>query len=142
MLRPDDFAGLWQVTREIDDRYSGQIGRFEGEVRFGGDRADTLHYNESGTMRFGDGPDLQATRSYFWHFHADHVDVTFADRKPFHRFRAEGQGLGTDHPCGDDLYTVRYDFTGWPRWTAVWTVKGPRKDYVSTSLYTPVQSQS
>jgi hypothetical protein len=47
-----------------------------------------------------------------------------------------GQADGTEHPCGDDHYTVQYDFRSWPQWTAVWQVSGPRKDYTSRSAYT------
>lgn len=63
----------------------------------------------------------------------------FDDGRPFHRFCLAQKAEGSDHPCGDDLYRVAYDFSDWPHWQAVWTVVGPRKDYTSTTRYAPLK---
>jgi len=135
MLGAADFARTWDVRRVITDRFSDQVVKFNGQavmsVRGDGD----LDYQEDGTMTLGAGPAMTATRRYLWRVGTRRVDVMFADGAPFHTFVPSGQSRGTDHPCGDDFYTVAYDFAGWPDWTATWDVTGPRKDYRSVSHY-------
>lgn len=135
MLTPADFEGHWNLHRTIEDRYAGQMGDFRGSALFRAEADDHLAYFETGMVRFGAGPVMKAERRYHWRFDGNAVDVRFADGAAFHRFTPTGVGAGTDHPCGDDFYTVQYDFTAWPDWTATWTVTGPRKDYTSTSKY-------
>ena len=67
------------------------------------------------------------------------IHVFFDDMRPFHALPAGADRHETTHLCGPDLYEVAYDFTGWPRWRAVWRVGGPRKDYTMTSDYEPEQ---
>ncbi len=135
MLGPNDFLGVWRLSRQIDDRFGGTAGTFVGTARFAQVGPQQLDYAEEGQIRFGDGPTLTANRHYQWHFRSDMVDVRFADGAAFHGFVPQGQVDGTDHPCGDDHYQVAYDFTDWPRWRATWRVTGPRKDYTSVSVY-------
>ncbi len=135
MLERAAFLGTWQLHRDIDDRYSAQSGRFQGVARFREEGAQSLRYVEEGQIRFAEGPVLTAQRQYLWHFGANIVEVCFEDGSAFHRFVPMGQVDGTEHPCGDDHYTVRYDFRNWPSWSAIWQVTGPRKDYTSRSLY-------
>ncbi len=140
-LTAADFEGRWTVVRQIQDRRQKQDGEFEGEATLSpGTAAGELRYNERGDIRLGDGPQLEATRAYLWSFGSETVDVTFTDGRAFHSFIPEGQSEGTDHPCGSDLYRVAYDFSDWPCWSAVWKVKGPRKDYTSVSRYEPVDA--
>ena len=136
MLSADDFAGAWTLERDITDRHLGQDGRFRGTADLRADGASILRYAETGQMQLGRGPAMTATRSYNWQFTDAGVFVTFADGAAFHSFIPTGIGAGTDHPCGDDFYQVKYDFTKWPEWSATWSVSGPRKDYTSTSRYT------
>lgn len=138
VLGRSDFAGNWRLTRRIDDRHGRMQGEFTGTAVLtpAGDAA--LDYVEAGQMRLGTAAPMQATRRYHWLFQADRVLVRFADGRDFHSFTPEGQAAGTDHPCGDDHYTVVYDFTRWPHWRATWVVTGPRKDYTSVTDYSPV----
>ncbi len=138
MLTRDDFLGGWALRRQITDHLTGQDSHLSGEAQFTNAGTQALAYHESGTLVLSNGAQIAATRDYLWAFTSDRVDVQFADGKPFHSFIPAGHAAGSDHPCGADFYTVRYDFTKWPRWTAVWTVTGPRKDYVSTSEYAPL----
>lgn len=134
-LTADDFVGEWRLEREIADRHAIQSGTMVGQAVFLLSAPERLDYAETGILQLAQGPALTAQRRYFWQFGAGGVQVFFQDGRPFHDFIPHGHATGTDHPCGEDYYTVRYDFTAWPLWTAVWTVKGPRKDYVSTSVY-------
>ena len=137
MMTTQDFLGGWRLQRTIRDHLNGQHGTLAGTAVLAAADATHLIYDETGVLHLENGASLEATRRYLWAWTADGVEVTFADGRPFHRFIPSGHAAGTDHPCGDDYYTVRYDFTSWPRWSAVWTVTGPRKDYVSTSTYQP-----
>ncbi len=142
----EGFAGRWSLRRDIMDMRAGRTGTFRGhavlsppdEAQPEDARRDhaRLDYAEEGVLQIGAGPALHATRRYLWMFDAQGVAVRFADGAPFHRFVPGVSGAGTDHPCGADLYRVRYDFEGWPvSWLAVWRVAGPRKDYEMTSVY-------
>ncbi|MFN3661747.1 DUF6314 family protein [Yoonia sp.] len=133
MLGRDDFAGDWRLARRIVDRHGGMHGDFTGTAVLTLAGADGLDYVEAGQMRFGDAPPMQATRRYHWQFRPGLVLVRFADGRDFHSFMPTGQAAGTDHPCGEDYYTVTYDFTRWPDWRATWVVTGPRKDYTSVT---------
>ena len=130
-----DFAGMWQLTRRIDDRHGQMRGDFTGTAVLTPVGDDLLDYVENGQMRFGDAAPMMATRSYRWQFRQNLVLVRFADGRDFHSFTPAGQAAGTDHPCGEDHYTVVYDFTLWPDWRATWNVTGPRKDYSSVTDY-------
>lgn len=136
VLGRSDFAGNWHLARRIDDRHGGMRGEFTGTALLTPMGDDGLDYVETGQMRFGTAPPMQATRAYRWQFLPDRVVIRFADGGDFHSFTPTGQAAGTDHPCGEDYYTVTYDFTRWPDWRATWVVNGPRKDYTSVTDYT------
>jgi hypothetical protein len=126
-----DFLGAWQITRAITDRRGGPPGHFAGTARFtpapGG-----LRYAEEGCLTLGT-TQMRATREHLWLFGPAGVEVRFADGRPFHAFRWDA--AAAEHPCGADLYRVRYDFSAWPVWSATWDVTGPRKDYAMRSLW-------
>ena len=138
MLTLHHFIGSWRVERTIEDR-RGPPGRFAGLARLSPE-GEGLRYREEGTLTLGDGRPMAAHRDYLWREAGDGIDVLFADGRPFHRFRPEGRALGSDHPCGRDLYRVTYDFAAWPRWTADWTVTGPAKDYRMLTAYAPAET--
>lgn len=135
MLTFPDFEGNWKIARKISDRLTGMAGHLVGTATFTDVAGDTLLYEERGRLRFGDGPEMEATRRYRWQFLNGQVAVTFEDGAAFHSFVPHGYVQGTDHQCGDDAYAVRYDFIPWPRWRSVWVVTGLRKDYTSITEY-------
>lgn len=129
-----DFAGRWTVERRIADARAGTTHRLSGLVEFVPDERG-LSVEERGLLRIGDAKPLETLRRYHWRFGGPgRIAVHFDDGRPFHSFtlatRAEA-----GHDCPPDRYRVAYDFSRWPRWRAVWTVTGPRKEYVSTSDY-------
>src|SRR5690606_1694750 len=83
-------------------------------------------------------PPLTATRTYLWAEAPGRLVVAFADGGPFHDFAAGDPAPEAEHPCGEDLYRVCYDFRRWPRWRSVWRVTGPRKDLVIVSAFAPL----
>ncbi|MEM1431513.1 MAG: DUF6314 family protein [Pseudomonadota bacterium] len=137
-------AGAWALERRIADRRAGEAGTFSGRAVFTPD-ADGLRYREAGGLRLPGRPALQAERVYLWRAAAGWIDVRFDDGRPFHRFAppsAGDGGAGPDAPhlCGRDLYQVRYAFESGSSWSAVWEVRGPRKDYRLVSHYTRAAS--
>lgn len=127
-----DFEGRWRLSRRIDDARAGLTGRLEGEALFVPGQGG-LVLTETGRLHYGDGAPLNAERRYLWREEAGGIAVFFEDGRPFHWFSANAPE--TRHDCPPDLYHVRYDFSAWPGWSAVWQVSGPRKDYVMESLY-------
>ena len=120
------------MQRTIDDRLAGQ-GRFEGCAVITAGHPWT--YKEKGEMILPGGQRHAAQRSYLWEPQPERgaIDIYFDDGRPFHTLPLSGGETG--HWCDPDQYDVRYDFGDWPQWEAVWTVRGPRKDYTMRSWY-------
>ena len=136
-MRLAAFAGDWNLQRDIEDVRAGETGTLTGTARFTPGEAG-LSYLEKGTLALGGRPAVAASRSYLWRdAGASAIEVLFADGRFFHRFYADEPEPAAEHDCPPDRYRVRYDFTRWPRWRAVWRVEGPRKDYGMVSRYSP-----
>lgn len=127
-----DFEGLWQFTRHVANGM-GPDAEVTGTVRFV-PCADGLQLIEEGEMRLPGQAPMRAARRYHWTAADQGIDVFFDDGRYFHRIDAGLQVAG-HHDCPPDLYDVAYDFSAWPVWQAVWTVRGPRKSYVMTTDY-------
>lgn len=132
-----DFAGLWKLDREIRHQSSqngnqngDQIHQFSGEARFDWQGADLI-LHESGWLAAPDGQGFHAERRYCWR--AD-LSVLFSDGRFFHTLPLAGGAV--QHDCPPDFYEGVYDFDLWPTWRLRWRVRGPRKDYVSLSVFT------
>lgn len=129
------FAGRWRIERAIEDVAAGRAGRFAGEAVFA-PVPEGLAYVETGTLSLEGVAPMAASRRYLWRdAGSGTIDVMFADGRFFHRIDAEEPTSGALHDCAPDVYRVRYDFRGWPRWVAEWRVSGPRKDYAMVSRY-------
>lgn len=131
----EDFAGDWRVLRRIADRAGGQCLRFEGTARFVPDGA-ALAYAERGVLRLPGQPPFEAHRRYRWRVEGRRIVVDHGDGRPFHAF--DPAAPDADHLCPPDTYHVSYRFGRWPRWSALWTVTGPRKDYRMLTRFTPI----
>lgn len=134
-----DFAGRWSLSRQIEDRLAGAMGRLEGEAVFLADEGGGLIYRETGQLRLGDGPAFAAERGYLWRSVGGVIVVDFADGLPFHQFDPSGD-TAAQHLCIADDYRVRYDLVRWPDWLAEWNVLGPRKDYRMRSHYRRIEA--
>jgi hypothetical protein len=127
------FAGLWSVTRDIEDLAGGPMSRFRGLVRLTPEPGG-LRYAEQGYLRVG-AQKIQAHRVYLWRFDGPStVRVLFEDGAPFHVFDWSQVESADEHLCGRDLYRVRYSFAA-ESWRAHWRVTGPHKNYAATSQY-------
>lgn len=131
-MEAEAFLGRWSIEREIADRL-GADAAFAGEAEIGIESDGQWLYSERGLLRFADGGAFEAERRYLWRPGTGEIAIHFDDGRPFHILPLAG---GTDrHECPPDLYDVRYDFGAWPDWEALWTVTGPRKDYIMHSRY-------
>ncbi|WP_136637551.1 DUF6314 family protein [Pseudooceanicola onchidii] len=129
----NDFEGLWRIDRRITNAV-GPDAVFTGTARFTA-RDDGLLMEEEGEMRMDGAPPMRASRRYLWRAAATGIDVFFDDGRYFHHIAPDTRPADR-HDCAPDLYRVSYDFSGWPVWSSVWRVTGPRKDYAMHSHFT------
>jgi hypothetical protein len=127
----EDFIGVWAISRGLTHA-DGTQARFNGQAELRRDGAQIL-YVESGELHMPGAGAFRAERRYTWD---DQLNVYFDDGRFFHQIPAQGGDAA--HWCDPDQYDVTYDFSNWPRWQAVWRVRGPRKEYVSDSWYARV----
>ena len=130
-----DFIGLWRVSRNIADHTGAGDTLFHGQAQIDGGGL----YHETGKMTLPNGQVVAAERKYRWADTPTGIQVSFDDGRPFHVIcPSDPSGVPTDqHWCPPDMYRVRYDFSDFPKWSAVWQVTGPRKDYTMISQYRP-----
>ncbi len=134
MIGLRDLEGRWHLTRKITDRRAGLSGLLDGVSVWRPDN-DGLIQHETGVLRYGDAPPMQASRVYLWRAEAGALVVLFEDGRPFHRL---GPGAAHDtHLCAPDTYVVTYDFADWPVWDQTWEVTGPHKDLRLHSRFRP-----
>ncbi len=128
-------AGQWSLARRIRHA-DGSENSLAGKAEFvrSGCR---LIQEETGLLRFDDQA-LETRRRLIWKQDGSLLRVHFADMRPFHEITLGIADPAAVHYCPPDRYHVAYDFAQWPTWSSVWTVTGPRKDYVMSSAYTPV----
>lgn len=126
--RLQDFEGRWNFRREIMQA-DGTSAGVAGEAVWL-PRGACLLQQERGEMRLQGHAPLQAERRYLWE---EGLVVRFEDGRYFHRVPPAGGE--TAHWCDPDQYDGSYDFSGWPAFTVVWRVHGPRKDYRMVTLY-------
>jgi hypothetical protein len=123
-----DFAGHWRFEREVRHA-DGSVMQITGAAQFDW-QDDALAYQERGKMQLPFGPPVSTVRRYLWQ---QGLRVYFEDGRFFHS--VPPLGGEAVHWCAPDDYRVTYDFAQWPKWRAVWQVRGPAKDYVMTTYY-------
>jgi len=125
------FAGAWTLARVVRAPDGAVLARLAGTAAFRPDDAG-LRLVERGTLATPRGR-FSAERETLWRFGpGGRIAIAFADGRPFHAFSADAPRAV--HPCGEDVYRVRYRFAG-AAWAARWRVEGPAKDWVIVSLY-------
>lgn len=130
-------TGRWRIKRAITDR-KGPNGVFSGCARFEAAGPDVLDYVEEGTLSLSDMA-MKATRRYRWHTPSPlTAEVYFDDGRFFHSIQLRKGCAETRHFCAPDTYHVGYFFTGKDCWTQQWCVSGPRKDYVSDTVFSRI----
>ncbi|AKS46521.1 hypothetical protein SAMN05444287_1638 [Octadecabacter temperatus] len=133
MRKLEDFIGMYDVSRTIEDTRAGATSRFEGQAEITLTQDGAL-YSETGALIISDQR-FEAERRYLWAEEHGKILVSFEDGRAFHDFDPNLGGQASEHLCGKDMYRGGYEFSEWPRWALHWRVQGPRKDYVSTTWY-------
>ncbi|WBU64963.1 DUF6314 family protein [Paracoccus aerodenitrificans] len=123
------FLGRWRLRRDISTG-----ARFEGTALISRSGQGAA-YAEEGQLLLPGQVQLRATRDFIWRQEAGVIAVFFPDGRFFHSFDPDAPTPRARHHCAPDIYDVAYDFSGWPVWSSVWHVEGPRKSYVIRSVY-------
>lgn len=132
----DGLEGRWNLVRHIENQAT-----MAGTAVFGRQDAGVLKYREEGRVRLTDGKTFDAHREYRFARAANGFAVFFEEEPPrlFHRIgiAPDGDALAgsASHLCTPDLYDSTYRFLADGRFTIRHTVRGPRKDYVSTTVF-------
>lgn len=134
--------GRWSLDRSVDDLGSGKpMAAMHGIATFTLGAAGEAAYAESATLALEGGQAMPATRHYFYRQEQDGLAIFFDEARSqlFHRLvleQGEGGLLGADlHLCTPDRYDSRYEFRPDGSFAVVHVVEGPRKSYVSRTLY-------
>lgn len=138
VLSSSYFRGEWRFERVITGGYEAQ-----GHALFAlqTEHSDELGYSETGQLFLPDGRQLEAQQTYIFAPMGNRLCIYFDETPPrlFHDLvlspvheRLEGQGR---HHCGDDIYESLYAFLSATQFEVTHIVKGPRKDYVSKTMY-------
>lgn len=134
ILSIDDFVRCdWHVQKRIVE--VGATHHFDGQLNFV-PRGNGYMACETGQIRLATGAILQSQQTYLWNRHENGVAIKFSDGRAFHIMDLRETIPQADHWCEPDMYQVRYDFTNWPNWQCHWHVKGPRKAYEMTVMFT------
>lgn len=139
MISLAGFEGRWRLLRQIEDRRAGVKGSLQGHAVWSPDGTG-LTQEETGLLRYGDAPPMQAGRRYLWREVGGVLMVYFDDGRPFHSVVPDTPEAS--HFCDPDTYRVTYDFDAWPEWSSVWEVHGPRKNARITSRFSPLAPES
>jgi hypothetical protein len=126
--------GKWNFGRQM----SGQ-GCMSGSASFVQTAPGGLSYQESGLHQLAQGETVGFYQQYFYRHEGEDLIVRFADNRPFHAlefYRASGV-LHADahHLCGADTYKGRYIFHDSDRFSLIWDVRGPKKNYIIETEY-------
>jgi dimethylaniline monooxygenase (N-oxide forming) len=134
--------GLWSIDRTVEPG-----GHFAGTARFAPLPDGRLLYAETGTLRLPDGTELEGGNRYIYALRDGSIDVSFADGgnagahfidlafAPAQTGVWPLQAAGR-HPCRLDQYDAIFRLESPDRYTMTYVVSGPRKGYVSHSVYT------
>lgn len=133
----DRLEGRWRLDRSI----AGQA-TMQGQAAFGRVGADRLHYREQGRVVLASGQAFDGHRDYLFERGEDGFSVLFAEEPPrlFHRIvlarTADAIEGAAGHLCAADQYDSRYRFLEDGAFVIEHRVRGPRKDYLSRTVFT------
>jgi Family of unknown function (DUF6314) len=123
--------GDWLIVRIIENAPDGLIGELWGEARFVDD-GEGLTCHETGVLRF-QGEDFHMERVSLWRFpEPGHVEVRYADGRPFHQFLTE-QPIALEIE-GDASFEILYEFQE-ASWISRWQMDEAGRSYLMTTLY-------
>lgn len=132
----DRLTGTWCLARTIDG-----MATMTGIAQFERQPADMLGYAERGRIRLASGDEFEAHRTYRFTRSRGGFSVYF-DEEPLRLFHtivlerdADVLTGGATHPCTPDTYRSSYHFFVDGTFAIRHTVRGPRKAYVSSTIF-------
>ncbi len=132
----DRLEGAWELGRSIESQAA-----MTGIAKFRRHGPDALEYREEGRVHLADGKTFDAHREYRFERAPHGFLVFFAEEPPrlFHRIELmrDGDTLSgsATHLCAPDVYDSDYRFLADGTFVIRHAVRGPRKDYVSTTVF-------
>ncbi|MFT7649298.1 MAG: hypothetical protein ACI8Y4_004059 [Candidatus Poriferisodalaceae bacterium] len=130
-------AREWTLEREILHRDSDTSARIRGAAFWEVAEAGALTYVERGVLEVG-GYVGDVRQSYRFSIRTPtSADVFFADGRPFHTVDLANGRSDITHLCEPDTYLGIYEVTSTEELRVTWDVRGPRKDYLSTTTLRP-----
>ncbi|MET0449396.1 MAG: DUF6314 family protein [Aeromicrobium sp.] len=132
VLEPTSLLGTWSMDRTIDDRLAGEASTVEGTSELVLEDDGRVRWTERGTLRRGD-LEIPVSRVLLVEQRESGWWVTFDDGRDFHPW---APGDEVVHPCVADTYVGRIEVQDADRWTVLWQVSGPAKDYTMSSTLT------
>ena len=133
----DALAGAWTLARTIEGQAS-----MTGMAVFTPVAPHMLKYREEGRIRLADGKEFDGHREYLFERSPGGFVVHFAEPPPrlFHAIGIlrDGEALtgSATHLCTPDTYDSSYRFLPDGSFEIRHTVRGPRKDYLSATVFT------
>ncbi|SFP11325.1 hypothetical protein SAMN05216567_104227 [Variovorax sp. OK605] len=132
----DRLEGAWTLERTIE----GQAA-MTGTAVFTPLAPGWLKYREEGRIRLADGKEFDGHREYLFERAPGGFSVHFAETPPrlFHAIAVvrDGDALAgsATHLCTPDTYDSSYRFLADGGFVIRHTVHGPRKDYLSATVF-------
>ena len=131
--------GKWSLHRTIYSFQGDLLGTFTGKALYKEASPHLLHYREEGLLHSDQCESCAFKDYYFLYKEGIEVYFDFKLSRPFHKmeFKEENtypfhaKGL---HHCGEDIYSMEYLFTSKDEYVTTVSVKGPRKNYIITSV--------
>ncbi len=132
----DRLEGAWDLRRTIENQAT-----MTGVATFRREDPDAMEYREEGRVRLATGQAFDAHREYRFERVPHGFSVCFPEEPPrlFHRIELmrDGDALAgsATHLCSPDLYSSNYRFLADGTFAIRHEVRGPRKDYVSATVF-------
>jgi len=132
----DRLVGAWDLERTIEGQASMTGTAVLTQLETG-----MLKYREEGRIRLADGKEFDGHREYLFERAPGGFVVHFAETPPrlFHAIGIvrDGDALAgsATHLCTPDTYDSSYRFLADGSFTIRHTVHGPRKDYLSATVF-------
>jgi hypothetical protein len=129
-------VGAWDLERTIEGQAS-----MTGTAVLTPLETGMLKYREEGRIRLADGKEFDGHREYLFERAPGGFVVHFAETPPrlFHAIGIvrDGDALAgsATHLCTPDTYDSSYRFLADGSFTIHHTVHGPRKDYLSATVF-------